>query len=163
MNKTFVKKSQLKVVNGGYLVTGKDEKPVTHEGFVAAQKRAEYVITFANLAKDKDFKGKEAYSLSQLKSDVNKTLSSKGTTYVETKEVSKGELTEKLATEALAWINGYNDNSNAEKINKFLQEFNVINEFEEFGLYFDEGIVKLNKIYTIEEIKEAVKSVIELL
>ena len=49
------------------------------------------------------------------------------------------------------------------KINKFLSQFNIVNEFEEFGLFFDQDIVKLNKIYTIKEITAAVKAVIDLL
>ena len=49
------------------------------------------------------------------------------------------------------------------RLNEFMQKFNVINEFEEHGLFFGQGIVKLNKIYTIKDIQDSLKEVIDLL
>lgn len=76
---------------------------------------------------------------------------------------TKGELTTKLANEALAWMTATNDVSKVEKINNFLQEFNIIKKFEDLGLYMEEEICELNKIYTINEIVKAVETVVELL
>lgn len=48
MSKIFVTKENL-AVKGVYLVA--NDKPVYHKEFVDAQKRAEYIIKFAELAK----------------------------------------------------------------------------------------------------------------
>lgn len=163
MTKVFVKAAELKLVNGGYVVTVNDETPVNNAEFVAAQKRAEYIITFAEKAKGKDFVGKTADSVESVKSEVESALAKKDTQYVEAPKEVKQNLTKKLQKEALAFINFKEDTSKAEKVNKFLQEFNVINEFEEFGLFFEQDIVKLNKIYTMDQIVAAVKEVINII
>lgn len=162
--KKFVKNSELTLVNGGYLSTTADgNPPVTNAEFVAAQKRAEYVCTFAELAKGKNFKGVEVDSLDGLRAEVAKKLASQDTAYVKAPKKVAREITDKLAAEAKAFMNFTDESSKVEKINKFLQEFNIINEFETFGLFFEDGIVKLNKIYTMKEITTAVKSTIDLL
>ncbi len=42
-----------------------------------------------------------------------------------------------------------------------MQTFNAINGVQSVGDYFSEGLVKLNKIYTIEEILAAIQINIE--
>ena len=42
-----------------------------------------------------------------------------------------------------------------------MQQFNTIADFEEFGLYFEEGVTKLHNIYTIDQILEAYKLIVE--
>lgn len=160
--KKFLKKSEVKLVNGGYLST-LEESPVTNDAFVKAQQHAEYIITFAKLAKEKDFIGKKADSLSELSKQVREELAKKDVKYVETPKKVVKKLTNQLADEAMAFMNFEKETSKAEKINLFLQQFNVLHEFEEFGLFFEDGIVKLNKIYTMLEIIEAVKETINLL
>ena len=162
MSKIFVKKSDLALINGGYLVTGKNETPVFNEKFISVQKHAEWVITFAEKAKGKDFVGKQADSIADVKAEVLKALSGSDIQYVTAPKSVKRELTEKLQKEALDFINNDKETLKTVKINKFLQQFNTIKEFEEFGLYFEEDICKLNKIYTIEEIVEAVTLIIDL-
>ncbi len=163
MSKIFVKKEELTLVNGGYVVTGKNETPVYNEQFITVQKHAEWVVTFAEKAKGKDFVGKVPDSIESVKEEVRKALSSKGVEYVKAPKKVKQDLTEKLQEEALAFIKYQGESSKTEKINKFLQQFNIIQEFEEFGLYFEEDICKLNKIYTIEEIVAAVTAVIDII
>lgn len=163
MSKIFVKKEELALVNGGYVVTGKNETPVYNEQFITVQKHAEWVVTFAEKAKGKDFVGKQADSIADVKAEVIKALANKGVEYVKSPKKVKQDLTEKLQEEALAFIKYQGESSKAEKINKFLQQFNIIQEFEEFGLYFEEDICKLSKIYTIEEIVKAVTEVIDLI
>ena len=163
MSKIFVKKEELTLVNGGYVVTGKNETPVYNEQFITVQKHAEWVVTFAEKAKGKDFVGKVPDSIESVKEEVRKALSSKGVEYVKAPKKVKQDLTEKLQEEALAFIKYQGESSKTEKINKFLQQFNIIQEFEEFGLYFTEDIVKLNKIYTIEEVVKAVTEVIDII
>jgi len=162
MNKTFVKKEELSLQNGGYVVTGKNQTPVFNYDFIAAQKHAEWVVTFAEKAKGKDFVGKEPYTIEQVKADVKKALAVSDFKYVAVPEKVERELTNKLQEEALAFIKYHGEVSKVDRINEFLQQFNTIQEFEEFGLYFEEDICKLNKIYTIAEIVTAVKEVIDL-
>ena len=163
MSKIFVKKEELALINGGYLVIKEKETPVYNEQFITVQKHAEWVVTFAEKAKGKDFIGKQADSIADVRAEVMKALANKGVEYVKSPKKVKQDLTEKLQEEALAFIKFQGESSKAEKINKFLQQFNIIQEFEEFGLYFEEGICKLNKIYTIEEIVKAVTEVIDLI
>lgn len=160
MSKVFLK--TVKLINGGYLSDEKNN-PVYNEKFISAQKRAEYVVTFANLAKNKDFNGKKADSIEDLKNEVIKSLSKKDIQYLSAPKEIKRTLNNQLTEEAFAWMKFQEDSTKVEKVNNFLQEFNVIKEFEEFGLFFEEDIVKLNKVYTIEEIVEAVNSVIDIL
>ena len=163
MNKFFVKNGELALVNGGYMVTGEKQTPVYNEDFVAVQKHAEWVVTFAEKAKGKDFIGKQADSIADVKAEVLKALSNSAVEYVKAPKEVKRELTDKLQEEALAFIKFHSETSKTEKINKFLQQFNIIQEYQEFGLYFEENICKLNKIYTIEEIVKAVKTVIDII
>ena len=163
MSKIFVKKDELNLINGGYLVAGKNETPVYNEKFIAVQKHAEWVVTFAEKAKGKDFIGKVPDTIESVREEVRKALSDNGVKYIDTPKEVKQDLTEKLQKEALAFIKFQGETSKTEKINKFLQQFNIIQEFGEFGLYFEEDVCKLNKIYTIEEIVAAVTEVIDLL
>ena len=164
MNKFFVKNGELALVNGGYVTFGEKQTPVYNADFIAVQKHAEWVITFAEKAKGKDFVGKQADSIADVKAEVMKALASKGVEYVKGPKNVKQDLTEKLKEEALAFIKFQGESSKIEKINKFLQQFNCLNDFENFGLYFDDSqIVKLNKIYTIEEVVTAVTEIIDLI
>ena len=163
MNKFFVKNGELALVNGGYLVIKKTETPVFNEDFVAVQKHAEWVVTFAEKAKGKDFIGKQADSIADVKAEVLKVLSNSTVEYVKAPKEVKRELTDKLQEEALAFIKFHGETSKTEKINKFLQQFNTLNDFENFGLYFDDSqIVKLNKIYSMKDIINSVTQIIDL-
>jgi hypothetical protein len=161
--KQFLKKSELQLINGGYL-SNKDGKPVYNEDFVNAQQHAEYIVMFAKLAKGKNFKDQKADSISDLRKEVSDFLSkNKKTTFVEKPKSIKRPTTDKLADEALEFIKFQKDSTRVDKINNFLQQFNILNEFEEFGLFFDDGIVKLNKICTLKEVVDAVTETIDLL
>lgn len=161
MSKQFVKKEELKLINGGYLSVG--DKPVFHADFVTAQKSAEYVVAFAKHAKGKSFVDKKADSLEDIKKAVKEELATKSHKYVAAPDKPKQKLTDELAAEAKAFMTFKENTTKSEKINSFLAQFNVIHEFEEFGLFFSEDIVKLNKIYTMKEIIEAVTATIDLL
>ena len=160
----FVKKGELELINGGYLSNKVTGTPISNVEFVKSQQEAEYVVTFAKFAKGKDLKGKKADSLADLTKEVREFLySTKPVSYVEKPVEVKRPVTESLAKEALSFIEFQEKSSVSQKVNNYMQRFNVLHDFEQFGLFFDSGIVKLNKIYTIEEIQEAVNSVIELL
>ena len=159
----FVKKSELQLLNGGY-VSDKDGAPVTNADFIAAQKRAEYVVTFAKHAKNKDFVGKETDCLAECRADVAKELDelNKVEFIKAPKKVAK-KLSDQLADEAMAFMNWEEESTKVEKINAFLTDFKVLKDFEDHGLFFEDGIVKLNKIYTIKDVTKAVEQTIDLL
>lgn len=163
MGKTFVKNGELSLVNGGYLVTGKAQTPVCNDKFVALQIHAEWVVTFAEKAKGKDFVGKKPDSIEDVRAEVRQALSRSDVKYVSSPKEVKGDLTAKLQAEAMAFISFKNASLKTDKINGFLQQFNELNEFETFGLFFTEDIVKLNKIYTMQEVIAAVTEVIDVL
>lgn len=162
MTKEFLKKEEIQLINGGYL-SNKDGQPIYNEAFYNAQKRAEFVVTFATMAKDKDFEGKEAYSVEQLREEVYTKLNDKNIKeFVPVPKVPKQTITNKLKDEALNFIEFQDNKTNINKLNKVLSQFEIIDEFEEFGLFFEQEICKLNKIYTMTEIVKAVTPVINL-
>ena len=63
----------------------------------------------------------------------------------------------------MAFMNFQKDSSRTDKVNNFLQQLAILKEFEDFGLFFVEDIVKLNKIYTLDEVGNAVNETIDLL
>jgi len=160
---TFLKNNELQLINGGYL-SDSQGNPVFNEAFVKAQQHAEYIVTFATLAKGKDFKGKQADTLSSLKAEVQQYINDqRPTVFIEKPKDVKRPVSESLAKEALAFINFQETSNKVDKVNNFLQQFTVLHDFETFGLFFTQGIVKLNKIYTVAEIKQAVTEVIDLI
>ena len=163
MSRIFVKKEELVLKNGGYVVTGKEEIPVYHKDFVEAQKHAEWVVTFAEKTKGKDFIGKAPDTIESVKRETELALADRGIKYITAPPAPKQELTNKLQAEALSFMTTTTKRVQVEKINDFLQAFNTIQEFEEFGLYFKEEVCKLNKIYTIKEIAKAAELIIDLL
>ena len=163
MTKQFLTNKAVFVVKG-YLSSTKDSvQPIGNKAFIEAQKEAEYIITFAEMAKNKDFKGKEADNITDLKKEVLNALSSKDITYIKNSKKPEQKLTIQLKSEAIAFMNNVETVEINRKVNKLLQKFNIIQEFEEIGLFFEDEIVKIDKIYTIKEIVDAAKYVVGLL
>ena len=161
--KQFLKKGDLKLINGGYLSNKKDE-PVFNRDFITAQVHAEYIVTFAKMAKDKNFKDVKVDSISELRSEVSAFLdASKPTNFVTKPTEVKRPTTDKLADEAMKFMDFQKDSSRVDKINAFLQQFKILNEFEEFGLFFEDDVTKLNNIYSMKEVIDAVSEVIDIL
>ena len=161
--KTFLEVNNVFVVKG-YLSSNKDKvQPISNSKFIAAQKIAEQVITFVDKAKGKDFVGKKADSITDINAEVRDSLAKKGVEYVKTPKLVKGELTEKLKNEALAWMGSQKNVSKVEKVNDFMQKFNIVYKLEDIGLFFDEEIVEINKIYTIKEITKAATEIVDIL
>ena len=159
--KTFLTQDKVELKNGNHLFNG--ENPVTNAEFVKAQQAAEYVIKFAELAKGKSFKDVKAYNLGQLRMEVMEALSQKDEVFVQKPTAVDQPLTKQLAEEALSFINFKENSTKIDQINAFMQQFKVLREFEEVGLFFSQDIVKLNKIYTLAEVLNAVTETIDLL
>lgn len=159
----FIKKADLQLINGGYL-SNKEGEPVNNNDFVAAQKRAEFIVEFAAACKGKTFKDTPGASLEAVRAEVMAKLTQAAKTeFFDMPKKAVGDLHEKLKKEALAFTKNVEEMGTATRLNEFMQEFNVINEFETYGLFFGQGIVKLNKIYTISDIQASLKEVIDLL
>ena len=163
MSKLFKKAGEVQLVNGGYL-SDSDENPIKHPAFVAAQKRANWLVLLAGKMKGKTFTAEQPADINALISELDSELSSADVkNFVTVPTVSKGEVTQKLADEALAFMQNTDKADFANKVNEKMQEFNIISEFETFGLFFKSGVVKLDKIYSIEEITSAAKVVYAVL
>lgn len=159
--KQFLKSTEVTVKNGGYLFNNQD-KPVSNKEFENAQKHAEFIIKFREEIKGKDFVGKTPDNINSIrKSVLEKLEKDQKIVFVEGPKKVEQTLNQKLAKEALDFIKFHENTSKTEKVNDFLQKFKVVKQFEEFGLFFEEDVAELNKIYTLKEIVEAVTEIIE--
>ena len=163
MSQQFLKTGDLQLINGGYLVN-KEGQPVSNKQFELAQEKAHYVVTFANLAKGKNFKASKVDSLHELRVEVlNAINTDKAVVFVEKPTPVTRELTDQLAKEAMSFMDFQKDSSRVDQVNAYMQQFKVLKEFNDFGLYFTSDIVKLQEIYTLDQVIEAVNSCIDLL
>ena len=151
----FLTKAELELRNGGYL-TSKEGDAVTHPEFVTLQREAHYLVNLANTVRATNFEVKEAITFDQVVKQVTDKLNDEKRTYVNAPKAEATPTLDKLQKEALAWLGNKKGEEKTEKLNRILQKFNVIAEFEEFGLFFSQGIVKLKELYSLEQIVEAV-------
>lgn len=156
----FLKANNLKRNDAGYLVTNdKQERPVTHPAFVAEQEAAHYMVMLAKAIEGKTFKVANADDFAAIEAAVLKSINeAKVEEYVKAPAKPKMEITDKLADEALAFINHGQDVSKANQVNAVMNQFNTIRSIEKVGDYFTEGLVKLKAVYTIAEIQAAVEA-----
>ena len=152
----FLKKNELSLINGGYLV-GKNDIAVNHYQFVNLQNEAHYLVSLSQKIKDVSFKTTSVKSFAEYVNETKKEIENENRVYLQLPESPGTPTMDILQKEATAWLNSKDNEVKTEKINRIMQKFNTIAEFEEFGLYFNtEQTVKLKKIYTLEEILNAV-------
>ena len=152
------------IAKGGYLADAKSNKPVSNKDFVHAQLRAHRLVSIAAKMKGKNFKATKIHSIHAIVKEVEAELSATRTEeFVSVPKVKKGKLTQQLADEAAAFVNGAVEANKAKNLNNKLQEFIVINDFETTGLFFTSKISKLEKIYTMKEIIAAAETVYAVL
>jgi hypothetical protein len=144
-------------ISGGYLTKNGDMKsPVNHSEFVAAQKEANVLCMLAAKVTLTDFTVKKVPLFSDLMEEVRReNLAAERVLHIDVPVEPARPTASKLAEEALSWLNFEQGKSKVEKVNDMLQKFNIISDFEKVGLYFDGGIVKLQRIYTMKEISDA--------
>ena len=159
----FLTQKEVTLKQAGYLVNStNNESPIINEEFVQAQEVAHYFVTLADRIKDKNFKVETPDSFDEICLQVSmENFAATKPKYVEDGEEPKTAIKDKLVKESLAWLKFRENKSKNELINNKMQAFNVLKEFEEFGLFFSEGVVKLEKIYTVAEILKAVTLIIE--
>lgn len=160
----FLKLSDLKLNPAGYLINAKTEKPVNHEAFVKQQRAAEFTVKLAEAIKDKNFKCAKIDDFNTIKAEVLKAINEKSIKeFVATPKKPVSKVNEELVKYALDFVAFEEKKADIDKINQLMNEFEVIDAVENVGDYFSEGLVKLNKIYTIKEILEAVQITTEKL
>lgn len=152
----FIKANEIQLLNGGY-VSDLSGKPIYNPDFIYEQRKAKYLHLLSEKVKGKNFESVPVESFEELVREVKDDIKkSKLVNYVPTPAEPKRKIHDALTQESLSWLKFQEEKRDNEKINSFLQHFNAIYEFEKFGLFFEERIVKLEKIYTIKEIKEFV-------
>ncbi len=149
----FVKKESLTLGNGNYLLV--NDVPVFHAEFVKAQKEAEILCLIAEKAKGLSFKTVKGANIDDIRDAVIKELNTKSVNIFKAPEAPKQDLVDKLTKQALDFTKYTQDKERIEGLNEKIKPFLIINTFETVGLYFEKGMCELNKIYTIEEIKNA--------
>ena len=151
----FLKSNEIQLVKG-YLVN-KEEVPVFNQTFARLQIDAEEVIELVKELKGKDLSGRPETSISKVLSDVRNKIEKRTTRdYRTSVESPISPVTDSLKNEALEWIGHQHKVEAQDYINKDMQHFNYLVQFEEIGLHFDPGTIRLNKLYTIKEILEAI-------
>jgi hypothetical protein len=160
----FLTSKDLSLNAANYLISSSSKKPVAHLEFVKQQQAAEYLVKLAEAIKDKTFTESKVDNLAAIKAEVLRSI--KEATVVQY-ATAPTEPTSALLDELVKYaedFDSYHDTKvSVSKINEFMNQFNKINDVEQVGDYFSEGLVKLNKIYTIEEILAAVKIQVEKL
>jgi hypothetical protein len=155
----FLKSSELTLNPANYLISKVTNKPVTHLGFVRQQQAADYIVRLANAIKDKNFTHGKIDDLQAIKNQVKAEINKAATkTYVPNEVEPVSKVQDELAQHALDFIAFVEKQEKVDHINTIMQEYNVIAAIEEVGDYFSEGLTQINKIYSINEILEAVKT-----
>lgn len=153
----FLKLNELSLNPAKYLVSTVTNKPVNNRNFYNQQKDAEMIIKLSEKIKDKNFKQVEVDCIESIKKEVIEELNStKLIEYRKVPEAPKSKTLDELVNYALNFNKFEDEKSKIEEINKTMNNYNTIYDVENAGEYFHEDIVKLNKIYTISEILEAV-------
>ena len=159
----FLTNKQIELNAANYLISSNTKKPVNHIAFVAAQNQADYICRLADAIKGKTFKAGKLDDLCAIKAAVRAAMNDTKQSYGTAPTKPTGELTSKLADEAMAFVEFDKTKSKFEQINNVMQQFNSISDIENVGDYFEEKVVKVARIYTISEIQAAVELTVDIL
>lgn len=159
----FLKTKQLELNAANYLVSKESKKPVNHTAFVMQQRTAEYIVKLADAIQGKTFKAGKLDDLEAIKRAVKASMTNDTRSYVEAPTKPTSKVNDEMVEFALNFAKFEDEKGKVAQINEFLNQFNAILDIETVGDYFSEGVVKLAKIYTVDEIKAAVISNIEVL
>jgi hypothetical protein len=158
----FIKKSELSLLNGGYLMS--NNQPVTNNEFVKAQRKVHFYNKLAENVVGKNFKNNPIESFESIYAKTLAEINSTKKIELVKKVNVEMPLGDELIKEAKSWEESQVYNNKADKINTIItEEFSSIVDFEEFGLFFESGIVKLERIYTIEEIANYLSIIVDFI
>lgn len=160
----FLKLVDVKLNEAGYLVSVKTDKPVNNEAFVNAQNEAHLFVSIANACKGKVFKASETVSVfSDIVEKVKNNISTEAVYEYETAPKKPAlYISDKIAAEGVAFAEFEGKQSKAAKINKLLAQFEAIRKTEQVGEYFEEGVVNLKKLYSIDDLVTAAKIIVDI-
>jgi enolase len=154
----FLKSNDVSLNPAGYLVSTLTSKPVNHKEFVEQQKTAHYIVKLSEAVVGKNFKATKVDDFDAIARQVQADINAADVkNYVTAPSKPTSKVNDEIVQFALDYAAYGDEKEKVERINTFMQKFNAINAIEEVGDYFQEGLVKLNKIYTIAEVLEAVK------
>ena len=153
----FLKMSEISLNAAGYLISKTSKKPVTHPEFVKQQQAAHYIVSLAEAIKDKNFTPGKVDNLEVIKAEVRAAINNSTQSYVDAPAKPISKVNEELVKYALDFCNYEETKEEVAKINLLMNEYNVINDVEQVGEYFSEGVVKLKALYSIKTILAAVK------
>ena len=159
----FLKLVDVKLNEAGYLVSVKTDKPVNNEAFVRAQNEAHLFVSIANECKGKKFKAAEVSVFASIVDKVKKSLSEEAIYEYETAPKKPDlSIADKIAAEGVAFAEFEGKQSKASKVNKLLAQFEAIRKTEQVGEYFEEGVVNLKKLYSIDDLVTAARIIVDI-
>ena len=159
----FLKLTDVKLNEAGYLVSVKTDKPVNNEAFVRAQNEAHLFVSIANECKGKKFKADTVSVFASIVDKVKKSLSEEAVYEYETAPKKPDlSIADKIAAEGVAFTEFEGKQSRASKVNKLLAQFEAIRKTEQVGEYFEEGVVNLKKLYSIDDLVTAARIIVDI-
>ena len=159
----FLKLVDVKLNEAGYLVSTQTGKPVNNEAFVRAQNEAHLFVSIANECKGKKFKAAEVSVFASIVDKVKKSLSEEAIYEYETAPKKPDlSIADKIAAEGVAFAEFEGKQSKASKVNKLLAQFEAIRKTEQVGEYFEEGVVNLKKLYSIDDLVTAARIIVDI-
>mgnify|MGYP001570501266 FL=1 len=159
----FLKLVDVKLNEAGYLVSTQTHKPVNNEAFVRAQNEAHLFVSIAKECKGKKFKADEVSVFANIVDKVKKSLSEEAIyEYETTPKKPDLSISDKIAAEGVAFAEFEGKQSKASKVNKLLAQFEAIRKTEQVGEYFEEGVVNLKKLYSIDDLVTAARIIVDI-
>ena len=159
----FLKLVDVKLNEAGYLVSVKTDKPVNNEAFVNAQNEAHLFVSIANECKGKKVKADAVSVFTSIVDKVKKSLSEEAVYEYETASKKPAfTISDKIAAEGVAFAEFEGKQSKASKVNKLLAQFEAIRKTEQVGEYFEEGVVNLKKLYSIDDLVTAARIIVDI-
>jgi hypothetical protein len=159
----FLTLKQVELNKANYLVSKESKKPVNHAAFVEQQNKAHYIILLAEAIKGKTFKVGKLDNLDAIKAAVKASMTNDTRSYVEAPKQPQSKVNDEMVEFALNFAKFEDEKDKVAQVNEFMQQFNAVQDVQEVGDYFSEGVVKVAKLYTIEQILAAVQTNIDVL
>lgn len=164
MKNQFLKSSELTLNPAGYLISKESSNPVTLDSFVEQQRKAEYIVKLAKAIEGKNFTLGKLDDLEAIKAEVKASITNVSKrNYVTLPSAPTSKVNDEMVEYALNFASYLEKKSNLEKVNDFMAQFNKIYDVENVGDYFQEGLVQLNQIYSVDEVLAAVTATIDIL
>tara|TARA_R110000868_G_scaffold214505_2_gene464605 strand:+ start:2523 stop:3020 length:498 start_codon:yes stop_codon:yes gene_type:complete len=165
MSQTFLKATEVRQNAAGYVVAtvGKEERPVNHPAWVQQQRNAEFVVKLAAATAGKNFKTGKTDDLASIIAQVRAGIANDTRTYVTAPAKPAQPTLDAMVAEQLAQAGYLTEKDTTGRINEVLNQYSAIADVENVGDYFQEGVVKLNAIYTFEQVKAATIATLGLL